>query len=261
MAALSFLGYRGSYVWHDEVDLDGYDALILPGGFSYGDYLRCGAIARFSPVMNSLQTYAASGRPVLGICNGFQILTEAGLLPGVLLRNRDLKFLCQPVYLRVEPSVCQWLDLKDLPVGSVIELPINHGEGNFYCDDLTLGRLEAKGQIVLRYSGAPEALGVGAALGLDGTDGFTPNEKAASDIVAGGFAPNGSLDDIAGICNERGNVFGLMPHPERATDGLAGSDGQYFFAAIAKRLVAQAEAGIQAEAVVQMDIDTQVVSD
>ncbi|MDR0308463.1 MAG: phosphoribosylformylglycinamidine synthase subunit PurQ [Coriobacteriales bacterium] len=211
--ALEHLGYQASYVWHNQTDLGGCDALVLPGGFSYGDYLRCGAIARFSPVMESVKAFAAAGHPVIGICNGFQILTEAGLLPGVLLQNRDLKFICQSVHLRVEASVCQWIDLEP---GSMIELPIAHGEGNYYCDELTLGRMEAKGQIVLRYC-RPDGL-----------------------VSMGSAAPNGSLDDIAGICNERGNVFGLMPHPERVSDGLNGRDGAYLFQAAVRRLEARA---------------------
>lgn len=211
--AVRHLGYQASYIWHQDTSLDQFDAVVLPGGFSYGDYLRCGAIARFSPVMEAVSEYANAGMPVLGICNGFQILAEANLLPGALLRNRGLKFICESVNLRVEPSVCQWLDLAP---GTVVSLPINHNEGNYFCDELTLGRMEAMGQVVLRYSLA---------------DGSIPE---------GGMAPNGALDDIAGICNERGNVFGLMPHPERVTDGLNGADGGAFFSAIVKHLEAVA---------------------
>jgi len=207
--AVRYLGFQADYIWHQETNLDAFDAVILPGGFSYGDYLRCGAIARFSPVMEAVSEYAQQGRPVLGICNGFQILTEAGLLPGVLLRNRGLKFICQPVSLRVETRECQWLELEP---GSVVTLPINHNEGNYYCDDVTLARMRARGQVVVRYSLA---------------DGSIP---------AGGVAPNGALDDIAGVCNEAGNVFGLMPHPERVTDGLAGRDGGAFFSGIVRRM-------------------------
>ncbi|MCL1879593.1 MAG: phosphoribosylformylglycinamidine synthase subunit PurQ [Actinomycetia bacterium] len=216
--ALAWLGYRYRYVWHQSGDLEGCDALILPGGFSYGDYLRAGAIARFSPVMEAVRTWVAAGGPVLGICNGFQILTEAGLLPGALRHNLNLKFLCRPVSLLVEKSVCQWLDL---PVGTVLTLPINHFSGNYYCDDLMLGRLEAKGQVVLRYCQP------------DGSEA-----RQAS-------APNGSVDGIAGITNERGNVFGLMPHPERGVEGITvgsglGTDGRYFFSAIVKRMAGRA---------------------
>jgi phosphoribosylformylglycinamidine synthase len=194
--AVRHLGYEASYVWHQDTDLDVFDAVVLPGGFSYGDYLRCGAVARFSPVMESVAAYAATGRPVIGICNGFQILTEAPLLPGALLRNSGLKFICENVSLRVEQSVCAWLDLAP---GTVLRVPINHNEGNYFCDEATRERLEANGQIVLRYCAA------------DGSS------------ASGGSAPNGALDDIAGICNEQGNVFGLMPHPERVCDGF--SDG------------------------------------
>jgi phosphoribosylformylglycinamidine synthase len=209
MHALRYLGHEAAYVWHQETSLEGYDAVVLPGGFSYGDYLRCGAVARFSPVMEAVRAYADAGHPVIGICNGFQILTEAQLLPGALLRNSGLKFICESVSLRVEQSVCRWLDLAP---GTVLHIPINHNEGNYFCDEATLARLEERGQIVLRYCNA---------------DGSRD---------AAGSAPNGALDDIAGICNERGNVLGLMPHPERATDGLSGphaTDGAAFFEAVA----------------------------
>jgi phosphoribosylformylglycinamidine synthase len=208
--ALHHLGYNARYVWHQDTNLAPYDAVILPGGFSYGDYLRCGAIARFSPVMEAVSAYAAAGRPVLGICNGFQILTEAGLLPGALLRNSGLKFICQSVTLRVEESVCQWLSARP---GTVVRVPINHNEGNYFCDAATLATLKANGQIVLRYCRPDGAC--------------DPN----------GSAPNGALDDIAGICNQAGNVFGLMPHPERVCDpATGGSDGGAFFSTIAHRL-------------------------
>jgi phosphoribosylformylglycinamidine synthase len=210
--AVAHLGFEAGYVWHGDTDLSGFDAVVLPGGFSYGDYIRCGAVARFSPVMSEVVRFAERGGPVIGICNGFQILTEAHLLPGALLRNRGLKFICKTVDLRIEPSVCEWVDL---PAGSRVRLPINHNEGNYICDPETLARLEANGQIVLRYCG--------------------PDGSRAE----GGSAPNGALDDIAGICNERGNVFGLMPHPERVCDPIAGNiDGQHFFTAIARRLAA-----------------------
>jgi phosphoribosylformylglycinamidine synthase len=210
--ALNHLGYEASYVWHQATELSGFDAVVLPGGFSYGDYLRCGAVARFSPVMEAVTAYAEAGRPVIGICNGFQILTEAHLLPGALLRNSGLKFLCENVPLRVEENGCAWLDLAP---GTVLHVPINHNEGNYFCDEATLARLERNGQIVLRYC-APDG-------------GFLPE----------GGAPNGALDNIAGICNEHGNVFGLMPHPERVCDGLSGdnaTDGAAFFRAIASAL-------------------------
>jgi phosphoribosylformylglycinamidine synthase len=208
--ATRYLGYESEYIWHGDTDLSGFDAIVLPGGFSYGDYIRCGAVARFSPVMAEVVRFAEAGGPVLGICNGFQILTEAHLLPGALLRNRGLKFICKPVTLRVEESVCQWVDL---PAGMLRTIPINHNEGNYVCDAETLSALAANGQIVLRYVEQ---------------DGSTS---------PGGSAPNGALDDIAGICNERGNVFGLMPHPERVVDPLVGgTDGQPFFTSIVGRL-------------------------
>lgn len=208
--ALGLLGFESRYVWHGEQDLSGLDAVVLPGGFSYGDYIRCGAVARFSPVMSEVVRFAERGGPVLGICNGFQILTEAHLLPGALLRNRGLKFICKEVPLRVEPSVCAWMDVEP---GTVLRIPINHNEGNYYCDSETLARLDSNGQVVLRYCEP------------DGTR------------APGGSAPNGALDDIAGICNERGNVFGLMPHPERAVDPVTGgTDGRVVFESIVRRM-------------------------
>lgn len=208
--AAHLLGFEADYVWHGDTDLSGFDALVLPGGFSYGDYIRCGAVARFSPVMAEVVRFAERGGPVMGICNGFQILTEAHLLPGALLRNRGLKFICKETALRVEDSHCDWLDLAP---GTVLRIPINHNEGNYICDEPTLSELQANGQVVLRYCEA------------DGSR----SER--------GSAPNGALDDIAGICNRRGNVFGLMPHPERVVDpAVGGTDGQAFFTAIARRL-------------------------
>lgn len=200
--ALTFMGADAEYVWHKESDLSSYDALVLPGGFSYGDYLRSGAIARFSPVMQELVHFAQSGKPVIGICNGFQILTEAHLLPGALIRNKHLKFLCKTVHLLVEDSVCQWLDAAP---GTRFDIPISHHDGNFICSEETLSELEENRQIVLRYCEEDKSI--------------TPTS-----------APNGSLASIAGICNKQGNVFGLMPHPERVVDGVAGStQGQAFF--------------------------------
>lgn len=207
--AARFLGYEADYIWHGDTSLAGFDAVVLPGGFSYGDYIRCGAVARFSPVMAEVVRFAQAGGPVMGICNGFQILTEAHLLPGALLRNRGLKFICHAQPLRVERSVCQWLDL---PEGSRIEVPVNHNEGNYICDAETLDGMRRRGQIVLRYAEP------------DGS-------------VLPGSAPNGALDDIAGVCNEAGNVFGLMPHPERRVDPLTGgTDGAAFFTSIVRRL-------------------------
>jgi phosphoribosylformylglycinamidine synthase len=207
--AAEYLGLTAGYIWHGATDLSGFAAIVLPGGFSYGDYIRCGAVARFSPVMAEVVSFAEKGGPVLGICNGFQILTEAHMLPGALLRNQGLKFLCRRVNLRVDGE-CDWLEL---PLGSVLEVPINHNEGNFTCDAQTLERLNDNGQVILRYCEA------------DGSS------------AAEGSAPNGAIDDIAGICNERGNVFGLMPHPERAVDPAGGgTDGQPFFTTIVRRL-------------------------
>jgi phosphoribosylformylglycinamidine synthase len=208
--ACRYLGFDVDYIWHGDTDLAGFDAVVLPGGFSYGDYIRTGAVARFSPVMGAVVHFAERGGPVLGICNGFQILTEAHMLPGAMLRNRGLKFICETVSLRVESSVCQW---TGAPAGSVLRIPINHNEGNYTVDAETLARMQDAGQIVLRYCEP------------DGTR------------AAGGSAPNGALDDIAGVCNERGNVFGLMPHPERVVDPEAnGTDGQSFFKRIVETL-------------------------
>lgn len=207
--ACNHLGLDSGYVWHGDTDLSGFDAIVLPGGFSYGDYIRCGAVARFSPVMSEVVRFAEKGGPVLGICNGFQILTEAHLLPGALLRNRGLKFICRTSPLRVDGS-CDWLDL---PKGTLLNVPINHNEGNYTCDEATLARMQDGGQIVLRYC-----------------------EKDGTSADAGS-APNGAMNDIAGVCNERGNVFGLMPHPERVVDPLGGgTDGQPFFTTIARKL-------------------------
>ena len=210
MHATRYLGYECEYVWHGDTDISGFDAIVLPGGFSYGDYIRTGAVARFSPVMAEVTKFAEAGGPVLGVCNGFQILCEAHMLPGAMLRNQGLKFICREVPLVVEDSICGWVDV---PAGTVVRIPINHNEGNFVCSPETLSEMEAQRQIVLRYCEP------------DGTR------------APGGSAPNGSMDDIAGICNERGNVFGLMPHPERMVDPLAsGTEGQPFFTSIVKRL-------------------------
>lgn len=207
--AVEFLGFEAAYVWHGDTDLSGFDAVVLPGGFSYGDYIRTGAVARFSPVMSEVVRFAEKGGPVLGICNGFQILTEAHMLPGALLRNRGLKFICKKTHLRVDGS-CDWLEL---PTGTVLEVPINHNEGNYTCDEDTLSRISENNQIILRYCES------------DGSS------------AAEGSAPNGALDDIAGVCNQRGNVFGLMPHPERVVDPAGGgTDGQPFFTTVVRKL-------------------------
>ena len=182
-------------VWHQDTDISDIDVVILPGGFSYGDYLRCGAIARFSPVMSSVIEHAQKGKFVLGICNGFQVLTECGLLPGALIRNRDLHFICDRVPLKLERYSLPWT--KSYQSGEKIILPIAHGEGQFYADEKTLNKLEDNNQVVFRYEGEN---------------------------------PNGSLRDIAGICNIDGNVLGMMPHPERAADAMLGStDGLGLF--------------------------------
>ena len=185
------LGHTAEFIWHDSPALGSVDAVILPGGFSYGDYLRCGAIAKFSPVMAAVRDFAAGGGLVLGICNGFQVLVESGLLPGALLRNRDLKFVCRPVRVRVETTNSPFTSTAER--GQVLTLPVAHGDGCYFADDATLAALRRDDRVVLRY--------------VDN--------------------PNGSLDDIAGICNEKRNVMGMMPHPERAADELLGcTDGK-----------------------------------
>ena len=201
-AVSKILGQDAEFIWHDSTSLGNVDALILPGGFSYGDYLRCGAIAKFSPVMQSVRKFAADGGLVLGICNGFQILVEAGLLPGALIRNRGLKFICKQVPLRVEttnsPFTCR------AAKGQRVVFPIAHGEGCYIADERTLDQLEAEDRVVLRY--------------LEN--------------------PNGSLRDIAGILNEGRNVMGLMPHPEDVTEPLMGStDGLVIFESMVSALV------------------------
>ncbi len=201
-------GASADYVWHKDTSLAGFDAVVIPGGFSYGDYLRCGAIARFSPVMKSVKEFAVSGGPVIGICNGFQILCESGLLPGALVRNRGLHFVCKHVLLRVESEGSRFTNAAS--AGQILNIPIAHGEGCYFADDDMLARLRANGQVLLRY--------------CDG-QGRTSDESN----------PNGSRENIAGIRNEAGNVFGLMPHPERACDALLGStDGLAIFQSILK---------------------------
>jgi phosphoribosylformylglycinamidine synthase len=190
------LGRSTRFLWHEERDLKGLEAVVLPGGFSYGDYLRCGAIARFAPVLEEVKTFADRGGPVLGICNGFQILTEMGLLPGVLTRNAGLHFLCESTPLEVQPGRCQWL--ANYHDGEQINLPLAHGEGRYQLDSEDMKRLEDNGQVVLRYRNNP----------------------------------NGSVANVAGITNISGNVLGLMPHPERACDDVSGGiDGRRLLAA------------------------------
>jgi phosphoribosylformylglycinamidine synthase I len=205
-ALSNILKQKANYIWHKETDLSDYDCVVLPGGFSYGDYLRPGAIARFSPVMASIEHFASRGKPVIGICNGFQILCEAGLLPGVLLPNNHLEYRCQWTYLKVEntstvfTSKCQ--------NGQVLKIPISHYEGRYYADDTMLAELEAEKRIIFRYSTSTGEI----------------NDAAN---------PNGSLHNIAGIMNKKGNVLGMMPHPERACEPLlASSDGNIIWESI-----------------------------
>lgn len=203
--ALSSLGAATSFIWHEDRDLDGADVIVLPGGFAHGDYLRTGALARFSPVMDSVVEHASTGGSVLGICNGFQILCEAGLLPGALRKNSGLKFLCK--WTELEVVTADTALTRRAESGQVLRIPINHFEGNWYAEDEVLQQMKLSGQIVLRY--------------VDN--------------------PNGSLDDVAGISNREGNVFGLMPHPERACEALLGSeDGLVLFGSLLDHVAARA---------------------
>ena len=216
-ASKKILGQNAVFLWHKEADLKGVDVVILPGGFSYGDYLRCGAIARFSPVMKEVVRFANDGGTVIGICNGFQILQEAGLLPGVLLRNSSLRFVCKYVHLRVENSETRFTNRCS--AGEVLAIPVAHGDGNYFTDPGTIQRLEENGQIVFRYC-TPDGL-------------ITPEAN-----------PNGSMASIAGIINEQGNVLGMMPHPERASDPLLRhTDGQKLFQSIIAFSLNTAESG------------------
>ena len=200
------------YVWHKETDLSGYDCVLLPGGFSYGDYLRTGAIARFSPVMAAVEEFAARGKLVLGMCNGFQILCESGLLPGVLMRNSSLQFRCQWVNLRVETSDSAFTNAVD--AGRVLRIPVSHGEGSYYADEATLAELDGSERVLFRYCTD------------DGE--ITPDSN-----------PNGSIANIAGIVNEAGNVLGMMPHPERCCESLmGGEDGKMVFESMLRQVVA-----------------------
>ncbi len=207
------LEQQADILWHRDTDLTGYDAVVLPGGFSYGDYLRTGAIARFSPVMDAVMKFAEAGRPVIGICNGFQILCESGLLPGLLIRNQSLQFRCEPVHLRREAGAnSPWL--SSIPAGEVLQMPISHGEGNYYADPETLDALEQSGRVAFRYSDA-------------------------AGLVTPAANPNGSARNIAGIVNERGNVLGMMPHPERAGEQLVGgTDGNRIWESLLSAAVA-----------------------
>ncbi|MBW3621722.1 MAG: phosphoribosylformylglycinamidine synthase subunit PurQ [Actinobacteria bacterium] len=200
--AVELCGGDGVALWHADRDLKGVDGVILPGGFSWGDYLRCGAVSQHAPVMDAVREFAADGGPVLGICNGFQILCEAGLLPGALLRNAGLRFVCRPAAIRVEQESA-WT--RGIRPGTQLTIPLKNGEGRYYADPATLDRLEADGQVVFRY--------------------------------AAGQNPNGSERDIAGVANEAGNVVGLMPHPEHAVDDLlwGGTDGRAIFESVTAR--------------------------
>jgi phosphoribosylformylglycinamidine synthase subunit PurQ / glutaminase len=202
--AVRFAGGEAIALWHDDADLKGVDAVILPGGFSYGDYLRCGAISRFSPVMEPLIAAAKGGMPLLGICNGFQVLAEAHLIPGALTRNQHLHFLCTDQKIRIENNTTAWTN--SFTAGQEIVIPLKNGEGSYQCDDETLKMLEGEGRIVARYVGEN---------------------------------PNGSRNLIAGVSNERGNIVGLMPHPEHAIDLLTGptADGLGFFTSVLKAMV------------------------
>jgi len=211
-AVVDTLGEEAVMLWHKDHDLQGSDVVVLPGGFSYGDYLRPGAIARFSPIMQEVVQHAERGGPVIGICNGFQIACEAGLLPGALLRNASLKFVCAPIHLRVESNDSLFTSRYER--GQSIVLPIAHGDGRYSADDDTLDRLEGEGQVVFR---------------------FAPSTLEAQEA----YNPNGSMRDIAGIVNGAGNVLGMMPHPERAVDALLGSaDGLPLFESILQRVAA-----------------------
>ena len=197
------IGQPVDFIWHKQESVAGFDAIILPGGFSYGDYLRSGAIANFSPVMQAIKQFASDGGLVVGICNGFQILCEAGLLPGALLRNRDMKFICEHVNIRVEQTDLPFT--ADYTLGQVLRIPVAHGDGNYFCDPETLAELESEKRIVFRYCEADGRI------------------TEAANI-------NGSLQNIAGICNRERNILGLMPHPERAAEDALGShDGLAMF--------------------------------
>jgi phosphoribosylformylglycinamidine synthase len=206
------VGQPVDFVWHKQTDLSGFDAILIPGGFSYGDYLRAGALARFSPVMTAVKQFAADGRYIFGICNGFQILCEAGLLPGALMRNADLHFVCKHVNIRIENSNTPFTN--ELKNGDVLSIPVAHADGNYICDDATFDLLEENSQIVFRY--------------CDENGNVTDEAN-----------PNGALSNIAGICNLDRNVLGMMPHPERACEDLLGSsDGRDIFRSLTNAISA-----------------------
>ncbi len=211
-AVSGVLGQEAEYIWHDDEALDDFDAIVLPGGFSYGDFLRSGAIASHSPVMGAVKAFANRGGPVIGICNGFQVLCESGLLPGVLMHNDHLEFRCIWTDLKVEND--STIFTSDATKGQTLHIPMSHGEGNFQADDATIERLEGNGQIVFRYA--------------DAEGNVTPD-----------INPNGSANNIAGIVNERGNVMGMMPHPEKACEQLiGGDDGNIIFRSMIDNIVA-----------------------
>jgi len=216
IAALNGIpGLRAEYVWHKKTSLEGFDAIVLPGGFSYGDYLRCGAIARFSPIMPSVVNEARNGKLVIGVCNGFQILCEIGLLPGALVRNRSLHFVCDMVTVRVEVPDSPFT--HGCATGTLLRMPVAHGEGCFFADEKTLRELNERRQIILRYATA------------DGR-------------IDPGGNPNGSVENIAGISNREGNIFGLMPHPDRACEERLGSnDGAIIFRSMMETIEARRE--------------------
>jgi len=207
------LNYDVSFLWHKDKDLQNSDVVVLPGGFSYGDYLRTGSIARFSPIMEKVISFAENGGIVIGICNGFQILLEAGLLPGVMIKNESLKFVCKDVYLKVENK--NTIFTKSIKEKDILKIPVAHGDGNYFADNQTLAELEKYDQVVFRYT-SPEG------------------------IVAPEYNPNGSLESIAGIINKKGNVLGMMPHPERACDPVLNrTDGSGIFKSIAESILVE----------------------
>ena len=201
------MGYDSNYIWHNDSNVDNYDCIILPGGFSYGDYLRSGAIAKFSPIMDSVKEHAKKGKPIIGICNGFQILCESGLLPGALVANRDMQFICEWVNLKIVNRESFFTN-KISQNKKILKIPISHGEGNYIADENVIKKLEDNNQIILKYS------------------------NSAGDITDKSN-PNGSVNNIAGIINKKGNILGMMPHPEKATEKMLGSkDGQLLFQSI-----------------------------
>ncbi len=205
-ALKNILSFDCGYIWHEEQELGEFDCIVIPGGFSYGDYLRTGSIARFSPVMDSVRSFAESGKPVIGICNGFQILVESGILPGAFLKNNSLKFVCKWTYLSIENTHTPFT--YSLKQGDVLKIPVAHGEGNYFIEDQSLESLISGSQVVFRYS----------------------DENGESNSVSN---PNGSVYNIAGICNSNGNVLGMMPHPERSCEELiGGSDGRLIFESV-----------------------------